>query len=52
MKLKDPDELKHRVGSQQWGDQMARISGRTHKQFSPKNREIQRITTQRGTDRD
>ena len=52
MKLKDPDNLKHRIGSQQWEDQMARITGRTHKQFSPKSSRIQRITTQRGTDRD
>ena len=52
MKLKDPDKLKHHAGSQQWEDQMARISGRTHKQPSPKGSGIQRITTQRGTDRD
>ena len=52
MKLKDPDKLKHRVGSQQWEDQMARIAGRAHKRFSPKSSRIQRITTQRGTDRD
>lgn len=52
MKLKYPDKLKHRAGSQQWGDQLARITGRTHKQISPKGRAIQRITTQRGTDHD
>jgi hypothetical protein len=52
MTQKDPDKLKHRVGSKQWEDQMARISGRTQRQPSPKGRAIQRITTQRGTDRD
>lgn len=52
MKPKDPDTLKHRTGSRQWEDNMARISGRVHKQFSPKGSKIQRITTQRGTDRD
>lgn len=52
MKPKDPDKLNHRVGSQQWEDQMARIAGRAHKQFSPKSSRIQQITTQRGTDRD
>ena len=46
MKPKDPDNLKHRVGSQQREDQMARITGRVHTQFSPKNKEIQRISTQ------
>ena len=52
MTQKDPDKLKHRVGSQQWEDQLARITGRAHKQFSPTSSRIQRITTQRGTDRD
>lgn len=52
MKTTNPDTLKHRAGSKQWEDQMARIAGRTHKQFSHKGRAIQRITTQRGTDRD
>ena len=52
MKPKDPDKLNHRVGSQQWKDQMTRISRRVHKQPSPKGLKIQRITTQRGTDRD
>ena len=52
MKPKDPGNLKHRAGSQQWEDQVARIAGRAHKQFIPKGSTIQRITTQRGTDRD
>jgi len=52
MKLKDSDTLKHRTGSRQQEDQLDRINGRVHKQFSPYNARIQRITTQRGTDRD
>jgi hypothetical protein len=26
--VRHPDELKHRVGSQQWEDQMNRVNGR------------------------
>ena len=56
MKLKDQDKLKHRAGSQQHEDQMTLTAGTPLKKGSqkahPQRRVIQRMTTQRGTDRD
>ena len=52
MKTTNPDNLKHRVNSKQREDQMARITGTTAQKAHTKRRAIQRITTQRGTDRD
>ena len=56
MKTTNPDKLKHHKNSKQHEDQMARIAGNTTKKGAQKapqqRRAIQRIITQRGTDRD
>lgn len=56
MKLNNPENLKHHKNSKQREDQMARMTGNTTKKVAQKEplqrRAIQRITTQRGTDRD
>ena len=56
MKTTNPDNLKHRANSKHREDQIARIIGDQTKKATQKasqqRRAIQRITTQRGTDRD
>ena len=53
MTQKEPDTMNHKRGSRQREDQIKRVDGKCFKEWTPPSTpQLQRIKTQRGTDRD